>query len=164
MPDLPKSALAEKLRANEWFRNGGRARDTPRHQRVESWEQAFAYATHEVTKWAALEGGLRLYNQLADINYDRFKEWNSIAGRLDGSITEFVQAASEACEVPTPHASRDWLRGVFIGALMEEEYADCIELHIFRSLTDVVLDGYFPCGWYCRRAADFPNQSPILVY
>lgn len=164
MQDPSSSELVEMLRANAWFKNAGSSIETLGHKRVESWDQAFMYASHDVTKWATIEAANVLYKRLSTTDYNRFKEWNAIASGLGSTVTELVQAATAASEVTIPPSSQEWLHAVIIGALMEDEFKDCAQVSLFRDLAMIMLSGYFPCGWYCRSAEDFPHNAPILVY
>ena len=94
---LTESVLT-RLESARWFTRVGESVASPRCRNVISWEEAFCYCEDDISKWCRTEAGLRLYNHLATLNRERFRQWNKIA-------REFADQSS--LPMPSPASSRN---------------------------------------------------------
>ncbi|WP_010587904.1 hypothetical protein [Schlesneria paludicola] len=159
------SPLWKHLQSSKLFRKTGLPLENSKFHVVVSWEQAFEMVEHEVQLWCSVEARNMLYAPLSEEHVERFNLWNEVARSYVEPVSRFVAHSMKTPGIPPfPSPAKDWMNGILIGAFMEEEYEDCINVTLYRDLVDVLIDGHFPCGWYCRAAADFPLASPIIVY
>ena len=56
------------------------------------------------------------------------------------------------------------LKSQLIGALMEGAYDDVLSVTLCREQAQLLVEGYFPCGWEVASAEDFPDKAVILVF
>ena len=143
----PDSKLLSQLESTDWFQNVGTPIDKAHFHVVKTWDEGFKLIEHEVRRWCSIEARNALYNRLSANHRNRFYTWNDIAGGLARPVSEIVIRATAVPGIPEfPKSAREWLHGMLIGAFMEEEYADCIQVNLFRKLKDLLCAGRFPRG------------------
>ena len=161
---LTESVLT-RLESARWFTRVGESVASPRCRNVISWEEAFCYCEDDISKWCRTEAGLRLYNHLATLNRERFRQWNEIALGFADPLQRFVAKALSVAGIPEfPAHAVTSLKSQLIGALMEEAYDDVLSVTLCREQAQLLVEGYFPCGWEVASAEDFPDKAVILVF
>jgi hypothetical protein len=157
----------DRLAGFEWFSKVGEPIIASTAIRsVASWEDAFRWCEHPVSKWCNIEGKKALYEALAQHYYEKFREWNKVADAVFPEASRIVEAVTATIipSVEFPERAKIWIKSQILSAAMELYYSDCINVRLFRDQLELYQAGRFPCGWFVNNPKEFPIQSVMLVY
>jgi hypothetical protein len=160
-----ESGIVNSLNGIDWFRNAGKTLDDKQLHIVASLSEAMQFIRHDVSEWAVIEARTILFEKVRDTDRAKFRIWNDIAAQASlkaGKLADQAVIANRIhCNEEHLH---EWLQAIIGGAAMEEYFESCAAVSIFRRLTDILLLGHLPCGWYLRSADDFPIKCDVIVY
>lgn len=160
-----ESGIASSLNAIDWFFNVGQSLNEKHIHNVASLSEAMGFIKHEVSEWAVIEGRTILFEKVRDTNPEKFRSWNDIAAQASLKAAKLADQAVIANRIHCNEEQlHEWLHAIIGGAVMEEYFESCASVRIFRRLTDILLLGHLPCGWYLRSADDFPMKCDLIVY
>ncbi|MBX9679913.1 MAG: hypothetical protein K2X38_14215 [Gemmataceae bacterium] len=128
---------------------------------VTSWSAAKRHCSSELNVEVQLECRNVLTMAVAAHDKARWKGFRDVWKEIELELAATLSVASDRLvEVgAASSAVLDWVRGDFICACLEAEYADIVAPRYFNDRARWYIAGYFPCGW----EGDFP-KGRLLVY
>lgn len=165
--------LDEKIKTNfikyNWFKDVGG--DFPfiktfEIKKIETWKEAVAWSEQKITWWCGNEC-FNILTSYLDSNFRKeYQSWNKIVKEA----SEFVDSIIEDRIIPkipgdySKSKILKWVKYQLVGSVVEEVYLDLFDIQVFSNVKMVYKSGFFPCGLFVEREADFPEKTIIVVF